>query len=103
MNLFKAAIVCEQCGEIHAERWLTSTNRHATNTTLFVLCESCKENELRVQMEEEDFDPFEESPEQYEERTRRCHECNHVFGAHHGNCSQFDPIEAAEYYYNGGH
>lgn len=59
MYQFKASIMCEECGEIHAERWLTSNNRHATNTVLFVLCESCKENELLLSEGiTPEFDPF---------------------------------------------
>lgn len=58
MNLFKASIMCSSCGEIHAERWLESSNRHATNTTLFMLCEPCQMNELV------EFDPWEEINEQ---------------------------------------
>jgi hypothetical protein len=48
--LFKASIVCESCGEIHAERWLESQSRHASTTVLWMLCDICKEIELRDQM-----------------------------------------------------
>jgi hypothetical protein len=68
MFLFKAVLMCQECGEIHGEKWLETRNRHASQTVIEMLCDSCKENEL-------DFDPFEKhraecqcpecKPEQY--------------------------------------
>jgi hypothetical protein len=51
MFLFKAVLMCQECGEIHGEKWLETRNRHASQTVIEMLCDSCKENEL-------DFDPF---------------------------------------------
>jgi protein-arginine kinase activator protein McsA len=62
MNLFKAIVMCDQCGEVHAEKWLESTNRHATTTTLFMLCEPCAMNNIIAMDSEDDFDPFGEHP-----------------------------------------
>jgi hypothetical protein len=51
MYLFKAIMMCQECGEIHAEKWLESRNRHVSQTVIEMLCASCEENEF-------DIDPF---------------------------------------------
>jgi hypothetical protein len=119
MYQFKAIVSCPDCGEIHAEKWLTSNNRHASQTVLYTLCESCQFNELVA------FDPFADNfcptcqsneckghlfeideddiPADYFVDVPTCEECGHVVGAHFGDCSQFDPMENEEYYHNGGY
>lgn len=94
--LFKAVVMCSDCGEIHGEKWLESRNRHATQTVLEMLCASCEENDRNAR----DFNPF-ANPHKYDDETL-CTECDHPHGAHYGNCTQFDPMESAEYYHNGG-
>jgi hypothetical protein len=86
MYLFKAIMMCQECGELHAEKWLESRNRQVSQTVIEMLCDSCKENEF-------DIDPFAEES--------GCKECGHLHGAHYGSCSEFDPMESAEREHNG--
>jgi hypothetical protein len=58
MYLFKAIMMCQECGEIHAEKWLESRNRHVSQTVIEMLCDSCKENEFDIDPFAEDFDPM---------------------------------------------
>lgn len=46
MYLFKAVVMCGQCGDVHNEKWLESKNRHAGRTVLEMLCEPCAMNNL---------------------------------------------------------
>lgn len=47
-SLHKVAVICSECGDIHAEKWIENQGRHASRTTLFMLCEACKENEYQA-------------------------------------------------------
>jgi hypothetical protein len=58
MYLFKAIMMCQECGELHAEKWLESRNRHASQTVIEMLCDSCKENEFDIDPFAEEFDPM---------------------------------------------
>lgn len=55
MYLFKAVVLCGQCGEVHAEKWLESKNRHASQTVLEMLCEPCAMNNLIEESWEEEY------------------------------------------------